>query len=119
MAVRHDLNMEDQPQLNDSPETAPEESFIAAPKKSRFRRMSPGKLAIVICSLLAIVVITMAGILIAILLRNPAFQVAMKNYQVMVQCEDQLAEIGGALDRYVTGNDHYPAKLEDLCPEYL
>ena len=65
-----------------------------------------------------------AGIIVVIwsvnyVLRNPALSKAFSEAQLMAQCQIQLQEIGGALERYSKRNEKYPAGLAELYPNFL
>ena len=53
------------------------------------------------------------------LLKNPAFRVFFTEAQSIAQCQINLQEIGGGLDRYARRNGKSPAKLSELYPSFL
>jgi type II secretory pathway pseudopilin PulG len=67
-----------------------------------------------------IIVAFLSGLWIARLVtKNPVMHKVWSESQRIAQCQLQLQEIGGALDRYNSRNGKYPASLDELYPVFL
>ena len=71
------------------------------------------------CLVVVIAGIAMGFFFVNLLTKNPVFRRIYKEAQSIAQCQLNLQEIGGALDRYSRRNGKYPATLEELYPNFL
>lgn len=71
------------------------------------------------CLVLAIMSAVLVAIIAIVATRNPAVRRLYSSGKSVGICELQMAEIGAALDRYVTKNGKYPHRLTDLYPKFL
>lgn len=55
----------------------------------------------------------------AITARNGTMQRLYETWVNVERCRQNMVELGDALERYHNRNDKYPAKLDDLYPDYL
>ncbi len=93
------------------------------PQPTQQTPQSNGRSALRIAQVSCLLILILATALIIsaaiMFFRNPTAHGIIGEAKTIAQCQINMQEIGGALDRYSRRNDHYPAKLDDLYPMFL
>lgn len=76
--------------------------------------------AVGVSCLVILVVTVLIGLwLYLILARNPAFEGVFGRTRLAAECQINLEQIAGGLERYSRRNGKYPESLDDLYPDFL
>lgn len=77
------------------------------------------KAAGITCLIVVIVGLALVIWTVTLVTRNPAIKRAYNQSKLVVQCQMNLQEIGGALERYSKRNGQYPGTLDELYPSFI